>query len=173
LGGKKLVIPKKGKAKLEKILATLTTIIPLQSDLDYEDDSMPSIEADTRIDMHLLPVGDGFHIEMFVKPFQICPPYFKPGEGSTRAVAVIETTRTQAKRDLKQEEEAAKDVINNCSILRDIPHEKGLWQLESPVECLELLRDLQPLKQSNAIVIEWPKGEKIKIKQSGKTILIA
>ena len=165
LGGKKLVIPKKGKEKLEKTLANLTTVIPLQSDLDYQDDSIPSVEADGRIYVHLLPVGDGFHVELFVKPFKICPPYFKPGEGSTRSIAVLEGIRSQTQRDLTQEQKASKELIQACPTLSSIKPQKGLWQLDTPLSCLELLRELEPLKLANEIVIEWPKGEKIKIKR--------
>ena len=165
LGGQSLLIPQKGKAKLEKVLTNLTTIIPLQSDLLYQDDSIPSIDGDHRIYVHLLPVGDGFHVEFFVKPFSSTPPYFKPGEGSIRVIALVHNIRTQTERDLDHEKMAVQQVIEACPILKEMVPNKGVWQLETPFQCLELLRDLETLKLNNTIAIEWPKGEKLKIKR--------
>ncbi|MCH2021478.1 MAG: DEAD/DEAH box helicase [Saprospiraceae bacterium] len=165
LGGEKLFIPKKGKELLEKTLTNLSNLIPLQSDLVYHDKKLPKIDADSRIYIHLLPVGDSFHVEFFVKPFKVCPPYFKPGKGSTSVIAVVDSIRSQTQRNLSQELKDTLEIIEKCTILKETSCHDGLWQLEGPISCLELMRDLEPLKSKDCIVVEWPKGEKIKIKQ--------
>lgn len=165
LGGTSLTIPFKGKAQLERTLAGLSTIMPLQSDLEFQSDDIPSVEPDNRLYVHLLPVGEGFDVEFFVKPFQVSAPYFKPGKGSARVVAKIEAIRTQTKRDLEAEVQAFNQLINACDTLKEIHPSNDLWQLESPHICLQLLHELEPFKMDNLIVIEWPKGEQLKIKQ--------
>lgn len=165
MGGHQLNIPNKGRQKLEKTLKSLANFIPLQSDLDFQDESLPEVAVDARIYIHLLPVGDGFHVEMLVKPFQSCPPYYRPGEGPSRVVAIVESVKSYTLRNLNYESSLAKQIIDDCPILDQTPSYEGLWQFETPDNCLQLLRDLEPLKSSDKIVIEWPKGEKIKIKQ--------
>ena len=48
---------------------------------------------------------------MFVKPFHNCPPYYRPGEGPYRVVAVIESIKSQTKRDLNYEKDLAEQMI--------------------------------------------------------------
>lgn len=166
IGGKSLDIPFKGKEQLERTLSGLSTIMPLQSDLEFQNDNIPAVEPDARIYIHLLPVGEGFDIEFFVKPFQVSAPYFKPGKGSARVVTKIEAIRTQTKRDLNAEIKALANLIDACPTLaNNTPIEENLWQLENPHSCLKLLHELEPFRADNQIVIEWPKGEQLKIKQ--------
>lgn len=165
IGSKSLIIPFKGKAQLEQALVGLSTIMPLQSDLEFQNDDIPLVESDNRIYVHLLPVGAGFDIEFFVKPFQMSAPYFKPGKGSARVVSKIQTVRTQTKRNLEEEIRALNNLINACNTLNDTFSINDRWQLESPHACLKLLHELEPFKIANLIVIEWPKGEQLKIKR--------
>lgn len=165
LGKEGLKIPFKGKAQLERTLVGLSRIMPLQSDLEFQNDSIPTVEADSRIYVHLLPVGEGFHVEFFVKPFRESAPYFKPGAGSARVVGLIENVRTQTKRDLEEEVQAYEEVLEACKSLQDTPYENQLWHLENPHSCLKLLQELEPFKVDQKIVIEWPKGEQLRIKR--------
>ena len=165
LGGDRLLVPFKGKAQLERTLAGLSHIMPLQSDLEFQSDDIPSIEPDQRIYVQLLPVGEGFQVEFLVKPFRDSPPYFKPGEGSARVVGSLETIRTQTRRDLAGEVAAFQELLAGCPSLSEVSTEDGIWQLPSPHDCLQLLRALEPFKIDNKIVIEWPKGEQLRIKR--------
>lgn len=165
LGGDHLLVPFKGKAQLERTLAGLSHIMPLQSDLEFQSDEIASVEADERIYIQLLPVGEGFQVEFLVKPFREFAPYFKPGEGSARVVGNLETIRTQTRRDLEGELTNYQTLLEGCTSLSANVAEDGLWQLKTPNDCLQLLRELEPFKTANAIVIEWPKGEQLRIKR--------
>lgn len=160
-----LLIPKQGQKKLEQTLTRLSSVIPIQSDLDYQNENLPTVEADQRIFVHLLPIGDQFQVELFVKPFTYIPPYHKPGKGASKLTALIDDTRKQTKRDLLQEQKAVNQLKEVCTIFQKIRPKNGTWQLETPYECLQLLNELEALKKEDRIVVEWPKGEKIKIKQ--------
>jgi hypothetical protein len=83
-----LSIPQKGEAQLQKVLSGLAETIDIQS--SFEDDRLPAVEADSRICIHLLPVGDGFHVEPYVKPFQSEPPYLKPAQGEAHLIGTVD-----------------------------------------------------------------------------------
>ncbi len=165
LSAQGLHIPFKGKAQLERTLIGLSRIMPLQSDLEFQNDSIPSVDPDSRLYVHLLPVGDGFHVEFFVKPFRESAPYFKPGKGSARVVGLVDNVRTQTKRDLEAEVQTYKAVLKACSSLREVDNDNQLWRLDNPHSCLKLLQELEPFKIENQLVIEWPKGEQLRIKR--------
>ncbi|MEY4936008.1 MAG: hypothetical protein RIS64_2367, partial [Bacteroidota bacterium] len=76
-----LFIPVKGKDKLQKVLETLSGAVEIQSNLMLNTEHLPVVESDAQIHIHLLPVGDGFHVEFYVKPLLGQPRYFKPGDG--------------------------------------------------------------------------------------------
>ena len=56
-------------------------------------------------------------------------------------------------------------VLAACTSLAETPNENQLWRLENPHSCLKLLQELEPFKVEQQIVIEWPKGEQLRIKR--------
>ncbi|HFA49348.1 MAG TPA: ATP-dependent helicase [Bacteroidetes bacterium] len=159
--GKSLFVPEEGAERLREAVAGLANIVEVQS--AFEDDNLPSVEADARPCVHLLPIGDGFHVEVYTKPFRDQPPYVKPGKGEAYLIANIAGQRTATNRNLKQETKLAKDFRNQISILKNKRPSAGVWELEDAQTCLELLLQLQPLLDKNEIILEWPKGEKFRI----------
>lgn len=161
--GKKITVPKEGKEKLAKITAELSKTMTVQSDLGEDNQNLPTVEADVRMYIHLLPLGDGFSLEMFSKPFQTHPPYFKPGNGGENIIAEIDAIRTRTKRNLKAEKENYKKVEAACPTLAQNASGEGVWLLEDANECLDVLSELDSLRKEEKIIIEWPKGEKLKL----------
>lgn len=53
-------------------------------------------------------------------------------------------------------------VVTACPTLNRIEEEEGEWIIENPGDCLELLLELQAVEDS--VVLEWPEGEKLRIK---------
>ncbi len=159
--GKSLFVPEEGAERLREAVAGLANIVEVQS--AFEDDNLPSVEADARPCVHLLPIGDGFHVEVYTKPFRDQPPYVKPGKGEAYLIANIAGQRTATNRDLKREAKLAKDFLNQVSILKNKRPVAGVWVLEDAQTCLELLLEMQPLLDKNEIILEWPKGEKFRI----------
>lgn len=162
--GKKLIVPKEGKEKLSKIVTNLSKVMTVQSDLGEENQTLPAIDADSRIYVHLLQMGEGFSLSMYCKPFGVIPPYFKPGNGGENVIAVLEGVRTRAKRNLKVELQNYKEVESQCPTLSQNSSGDGVWILEDTTECLDMLTELDLLLKAEKIVVEWPKGEKVKIK---------
>ncbi len=161
--GKSIKIPAKGREQLQKAIEGLSGIVSVQSALDADNQNVPTVIADARTHVHLLPVGDGFHVEFYVKPFVTDPPYFKPGDGEPMVIATVNKTRVRTKRDLKLETKNSKITREAIPILADLKPSHGTWKLDDAETCLELLVQMQPLVEAQNIVLEWPKGEKFRI----------
>ena len=167
MNGKKLTIPNVGRERVQQVIAQLSGIVDIQTSFDSDNESLPVIEADARICVHLLPIGDGFHVELYTKPFRISPPYFKPGDGEPTIIGDADGVRVRSKRDLDLEEKNKQKLIKEISILSDNKPEGGTWELEDAETCLELLLELETPMRDDDITLEWPKGEKFRITKIG------
>ena len=161
--GSSLSIPEKGATALKEAVAGLSDAIQVES--TFEEKNLPTIPADSRACVHLLPVGDGFHIEIYAKPFGELPPYIKIGQGEPTLITLIEGVKTATNRDLKKEKQNLKQLKKAVLILQTIRPENGVWALEDTEHCLQFLLELAPLVENKSIILEWPKGEKFKITQ--------
>ncbi|MEZ4772714.1 MAG: DEAD/DEAH box helicase [Bacteroidia bacterium] len=161
IGGKKMVIPSTGKDLLQEVAGKLAGLINIQSVLETEALDIPKIIADPQIHLFIVPMGEGFRLETFVKPFKSDPPFIRPGSGRENIMAEIQGQRMQAVRDLKAEKKSEQTLIQASELMslsNDGSHE---WIFDSPEDCLQILLDLEPL--TDQIVIEWPEGQKLKI----------
>lgn len=162
LENQKIAIPKQAKKTLMEALDNISSLIEVRSQVDATDQSLPSVEADARTYIHLLPIGNGIHVQFYVKPFTTVPPYLAVGEGDELQVAILDEQRTRTKRNLKQEKNNAAFVVKQSTVLGQQPRNKT-WELDNTEQALQLLVDLMPLQNMNTVVIEWPKGEKFKL----------
>jgi superfamily II DNA or RNA helicase len=161
--GNELFVPEKGLDRLKTALDGLAQIITIQSPFDAEDTSLPDVPADSRICVHLLPVGEGFHIELFVKPFTSTHPYFKPGAGESNVVTLLEGHKTRTTRDLSAEKKNESSLRKQVGLFQDKKPKNSIWELEDSEVCLRLLADLEPMVRDQSILLEWPKGEKFRV----------
>lgn len=163
MNGRALFVPERGADRLREAVSGLAQIVTVQS--VFEDANLPAVPPDARPCLHLLPVGDGFHVEMLAKPFADAPPYFKPGDGEPSVIALRDGQRVRTTRDLKAEKKNAADLREQVELLRDTRPHSGVWELEDADQCLELLSQIHPLVQAGSVILEWPKGEKFKVSQ--------
>ncbi len=159
----KLRVPAVGREKLLKAIQPLTTKIAVQSDLEEHFENLPSIEAENRIHALITPVGEGFHLEFFVKPFGKVAPYFKPGKGNESVIADIDGVRTRTKRDLKKERKLLAEVEQSCPFLADFESPNYDWTLSDAEECLTAMSELETPRKDEKLVVEWTKGQKLKL----------
>ena len=159
--GRSLTVPEKGAGQLKEALSGLASIVQVQS--AFEDEKLPTVEADNRSCVHLLPIGNGFHVEIYVKPFRDVPPYVKPGEGEPYLIAPVNGERTATTRNLKAESKNVAALRNQVEVLKKRRPNSGIWELEDAETCLQLLLQLKPLVDSGEILLEWPKGEKFRV----------
>ncbi len=159
----KLRVPARAKDKLIETIGNISAIVTVQSAIGSEEKDIPTIQGNPLTFVHLLPVGNGFKIEFFVKPFTSEPPYYKAGTGRENVISEINGTPTRAVRNLKKETENARKVENACPTLLKVQGENGEWFFDELEDCLKALCELEPLRQSGDIVVEHPKGEKLRI----------
>ncbi|MCB0522527.1 MAG: DEAD/DEAH box helicase [Lewinellaceae bacterium] len=159
--GKSLHVPEKGAEQLKEAITGLANFVQVQS--AFEDENLPTVQADSRPCVHLLPIGNSFHVEVYVKPFLDIPPYVKPGEGEPYLIAPVKGVRTATNRNLKAEAANLKALRERVEVLKKRRPSSGIWELEDAETCLELLLQLKPLLEAGEIILEWPKGEKFRI----------
>lgn len=165
-----LVVPKEASDQVLTAIGNISSFMTVHSAIaadaaTRDNNDITFVESDSTIHMHLLPYGDGFRLEMFVKPFSKGGSYLKPGQGVENLMAEVGGKRLQTKRNLALEEEKARHVEEMCPILDlaiDMEQENDReWHLHDPDDCLQALSELQDI--SNEIVIEWPEGERLNI----------
>lgn len=83
------------------------------------------------------------------------------GHGGTTVIAEINGKRLQTTRDRHAEKRLARAAVAACPTLNRLEETDGEWLVEDPQDCLELLLELQALGE--AVVLEWPEGEKLRI----------
>ncbi|MFA5328459.1 MAG: DEAD/DEAH box helicase [Prolixibacteraceae bacterium] len=159
-----ITIPVKGKAKLIETVSSLSGLMTVHSDFAEENAEVKSIEADTRIRVQIVPIGDGLKAQMFVKPLGTEPPYVKPGIGGKVVYGMVDGEKCQAVRNLKAENANAVKLVNGISafIDTDLIEEAGLFS--DPYDCLNLLEVLN--ENADIATVEWPEGEHFKMKKS-------
>ena len=158
-----LRVPKQGRDQMVETLTHLSSFVTVQSGLGTGVTDVPEMEAAEAICVHLLPLGDGFKLEFFVKPFLTEPPYFKPGVGRRTVIADVDGEPRQVQRELQEEVARANAIINRCPTLELTNQFNFEWQLEEVELCLNALLELEALREEGLLFIEYPKGEKLKI----------
>ncbi|TAH18703.1 MAG: DEAD/DEAH box helicase [Cytophagales bacterium] len=164
IGRNKLTVPEKAKDQLAKAITNIGGLVTIHSALGEHGKEIPKIEANSKVHVHLLPFGTGFKLELFIKPFGAVPPYCKPAVGNHNVFTTIDGQKVQSQRDFKEEKNNVKEVIKASPTLSNYDDGANEWLFEEPEDCLNVLMDLDMIREK--IVLEWPEGEKLKI--SGK-----
>ena len=158
----KLVIPKETGPVLKNIISGLSAMITVHSDIKGGGEAkISSIKADTKPHIHLLPVGEGIRAEFFVRPFKDTGQYCKPGQGGKTVISEIKGKQKQAIRNFSKEIDSAAHIISGCQSLAVRGSYNDVFNFETPDECLEVLFDLQEIKDD--IALEWPEGETLRV----------
>ena len=161
--GSGLEIPKRARHRLQQVSRNLSKIVEVQSTLSGVIDDVDQTKADQRIYVHLLPIGETFKVEFFVKPLADDDQYFKPGKGRNKVIAENGGQRRLAERHLAKEIELAENIILDSPTLQKLVHRDYEWQVDEVEDCLRILLELQPLRAMDRIVLEHPRGERIRL----------
>ncbi|MEO1181236.1 MAG: ATP-dependent helicase, partial [Cyanobacteria bacterium J06636_28] len=157
-----LTVPAAGQEQVLAAIQSVSSLVTIHSDIGGEMDDMETIEADAKPHIHLMPAGAGLKLSMLTRPFPNSGAYYPPGTGRKTVIAEIDGKRSQATRDLSMEKRLADDVQQACPALNVSESAEGEWILDEPETCLELLLQLEAVEEN--IVLEWPEGEKLKIR---------
>ncbi|MFL0606646.1 DEAD/DEAH box helicase [Cylindrospermopsis raciborskii] len=157
----KLTVPRIAEKKILAAINAVSGIVTVHSDIGENVEGIEELPAQTLPYVHLLPTNTGLKVSLLSHPFTEGGPYFHPGIGGERVIAEIGGKRLQTRRNLSQEKELSQHVIHNCPTLISVNEQGSEWVIEDPDNCLELLLELQALKDK--IVVEWPQGEKMRV----------
>lgn len=160
--GNRLEVPAFAQERVLAAIKAVSSIVTVHSDIGGEFSIAQEVPAQTLPHIQLLPAGAGLKVALLSRPFAQGGSYYRPGTGGETVIAEIEGKRLQTKRNLSQEKQLANAVVTACPTLTRIEEEEGEWIIENPEDCLELLLELQAVEDS--VVLEWPQGEKLRIK---------
>jgi len=158
-----LKVPIEAKDQVLAAMAAVAPLVNIQSDIGGELGELKSVEADSSLHVLLSPGDDGIVIEAHSRVFGNRGPYYPPGEGSETIISEINGKRLQTQRDLAAERQQFDMVLELCPSLALKEYSDHHWFINEPEDCLEILTELQAIKDQ--VTIAWPKGEKFRIKQ--------
>ncbi len=153
--------PVEAKDKLVKLISVIAKDITVHSDLVASTDDVIRQSSDSTIIVQLLPKGNSFRAELFVKPLGAALPYCKPGMGIRTVVGQSDGKSIQATRDYSRENEnllMAEELFIECDSIDEKNH---IYTITSAFECLDIL---EKIKDSETIKVEWPEGVKLKLR---------
>ena len=164
MGGQELFLPKSAKNQLLKVVRHISPMVVIHTDMDDIAGKVETLEGNATPHLHLLPAGDGYKLEIFIKPFTDEPPYTKPGKGHTVLFTKIGGKTVKAIRNLEAEEENTRLVVDACPTLSEFPSENREWIFEQPELALQALLELEPLHKEGKLILEFPKGQQLQLK---------
>ena len=161
LGPNGLTVPVSAKQQLIDSISSVASMLTVQSDVGGSSVHAREVSGDSRLHVHLQPVGDGLQIEIYAQPFLEGGPLYKPGIGGTTVLAEIKGEQLQTTRNLDLEKTYLEWLFENCPGL--YRESDCRWLLDDPEIALEILLQLQAL--GDYALLEWPKGKKISLSQ--------
>ncbi len=161
-----LDVPKSAEAEVLATAKSLSALLSVQSDVTFADDAanVKTITAEARPQLHLLPFHAGVRAEFFVQPFGDSGPFFAPGTGGENVFAELLGESVSTRRDLKRETKLVKEVVAASASLANVSDGKlSAFEFPAAGEALEMLLEVEPLRESGKLVIHWPQGQSLRI----------
>jgi SNF2 family DNA or RNA helicase len=164
-----LLVPLAASRQVLDAIGNIASFMTVHSAIDVPGEGVPAdiVESDPTIHIHIIPYGSGFRIEFFVRPFSYGGPFLKPGVGVGNLIAEIDGKRLRTRRNLRLEEEKAREIEESCPMLDlaiDFEQEnRREWHLLDPEECLQVLLEIEEIK--DRVILEWPEGEKLTVRR--------
>ena len=158
-----LDVPATARERVEATLEGMRGDVSVQSDTDLLRSDLPAVEGTQRLSLHLLPSGDGYQVQLLIKPLPDLPLYYPPGEGMRRSLVAGEAGRRILERNLAAETQAARAVIEDCPSLGDPIAGHYEWILSDERTSLAFLLELHRLVREDRVEVEYPRGEPLRL----------
>jgi superfamily II DNA or RNA helicase len=168
--GKSLEVPSEAQDRVLAAIENIANLVTVHSDIGGGVSNATMVPAVAIPHVHLLPATAGLKAALLVRPFDQAGPYFQPGLGGVSVIVEVAGERLQTQRSLLDERQLADAVIEACPTLQNWESDDSEWLISDPEACLELILELQELGDSAPgaadarAIIEWPEGEKMRIK---------
>ena len=161
-------LPAAASERFEKVLPRLRKTLDVQSSTDWMNQDLPEVTGLPLPCFHLVPLGDSEHrLEIFIKPIPEGSFYFRPDEGLSRSLIATEAEgRAVLVRNLEAESKAVEACLKDCPTLSTFEFEGNDTLLGTDRQTLEVLHELQALTQTDRALLEYPKGQRIRLGQT-------
>ncbi|MDB5388984.1 MAG: family helicase [Planctomycetaceae bacterium] len=161
-------VPLSGEAEVLATAKSLSSVLSVQSDVAFAeataDTNVKKLTAEARPHLHLLPFHAGVRAEFFVQPFGDQGPFFAPGQGGATVFSEMLGESVSTRRDLKRETKLANEIVAACPALANVSDGKlSPFEFASAVEALEMLLEIERLREQNQLIIHWPQGESLRV----------
>ena len=158
--GKGLRFPAAARDRVMQTLGAVAPLVSVHSDLGLderaaEDAGLETVPGDPAPHLILLPQNEGLKVQLLVRPLKDGP-QLRMGHGGASLVLEQNGKRVLVRRDLERERQLRAEILAACPTLGEMDSE-DLWLLPDPEDCLELLLELEPLRER--LQIQWPKGQ--------------
>ncbi len=157
--GAGLHVPASQVARVERIVAAVTGLMQVHSDLTGP--AAAQVAADGRAVVQLSPLQRGLSVRVQVRPLGADGPALVPGQGARTLSAERGGKTLLVQRDLAAELAQVDVVLAACPALFAGDATDGGWQIADPAAAFELLLQLDALGE--AVVVEWPAGKPLKV----------
>jgi SNF2 family DNA or RNA helicase len=164
--GAGLSVPSEAKIQLVEVIKAIAPHITIHSNLPELSAHMATLDADTTLYAHLLPLKEGLRMQLLQRPLP-GGSWYTPGRGPTNVVGEVAGETVQAVRNFKDEKKRLNKLIEACpslALLDRIGSDQE-WQLEHPEACLELLSELKAQPET-LVQLVWPEGERMRLSGS-------
>ncbi|MBW2010375.1 MAG: DEAD/DEAH box helicase [Deltaproteobacteria bacterium] len=156
-------IPLHAKDQVLTAMAAISSSLTVHSSIGGASDDIAEKKGNTMPYVRMLPSGEGFRVEVVVKPLGEGGPHLKPGIGDKTIIARVAGKRIQTQRNLGIEEKMARAVETACPSLPIFDEIDRTGYLAEPEDCLQVLTELKKLQDDGRVIVEWPEGEKLKV----------
>lgn len=153
-------MPDAAKSKLTVLLETISSKMPVMSDLLKSSDKLKKIAGNAHILLQLIqPSAGSFEAHTAIHPAEGSRLTCEPGIGQEFIATVVDGANVQIHRDLKSEKQNFSDLEEILSPLDECREDRNLWIMDTE-HCLQML-DL--VRDSKLCTVQWPEGEKFKV----------
>lgn len=153
--------PLEAEAQLKDFLPRISDTVEVHSSLLENGSTLETVDGTAEIALQVRPQGGQFEVKTYVKPLPKGKGAFLPGEGNALVFDEADGKRVQVKRHLGQER-------RNYEVLTGFMEDSFGRSLERQSISLlpeELLLLIDFVRQSSdTYFIEWPEGEKLRLK---------
>lgn len=172
--GDGLEVPLEAERRVLQAISAISTIVTVQSDIGASPADIEQVAGDARLHVQLRSYQQGLRVQVMVRPLPDAGPYFRPGDGAESVIADVNGVRLEARRDLNAEREAERQLLADVQAFEYAEDEHGEWLLAAPIQCLELLTQLQEVqeREPGRMLVAWPEGESFRVskKVSSKAV---
>ena len=139
-------------------------IIPLETLLQSELKELPRKKGDATPHVQLFKENDEYALGWCVRPQAGSSQLFHPGEGKEiYKIQMQEGETALLERDFIKEIALFEGSLEALALPQEHQISKHEWILPNDEKCLEVLLQIQDLKNEQKVIVEWPKGQQLSL----------